>query len=87
MLIFALLIPGMLFGTVGIVKQDRSKLLGWLLAFAVLGACLLQGACGSAGNAKTAATDAGTPAGLYTVTVTGSANGIQHTTAASITVN
>ena len=87
MLIFALLIPGMLFGTVGIVKQDRSKLLGWLLAFAVLGACLLQGACGSAGNAKTAATDGGTPAGLYTVTVTGSANGIHHTTAASITVN
>ena len=87
MLIFALLIPGMLFGTVGIVKQDRGKLLGWLLAFAVLGACLLQGACGSAGNAKTAATDSGTPAGLYTVTVTGSANGIHHTTATSITVN
>ena len=87
MLIFALLIPGMLFGAVGIVKQDRGKLLGWLLAFAVLGACLLQGACGSAGNAKTAATDSGTPAGLYTVTVTGSANGIHHTTATSITVN
>ncbi|MGB8986721.1 MAG: FG-GAP-like repeat-containing protein, partial [Candidatus Sulfotelmatobacter sp.] len=87
MLIFALLIPGMLFGTVGIVKQDRSKLLGWLLAFAVLGACLLQGACGSSGSAKNTATDGGTPAGLYTVTVTGSANGTQHTTTVSVTVN
>ncbi|MGB7601904.1 MAG: FG-GAP-like repeat-containing protein [Candidatus Sulfotelmatobacter sp.] len=87
MLIFALLIPGMLFGTVGIFKQDRSKLLGWVLAFAVLGACLLQGACGSAGTAKTPSTDGGTPAGLYTVTVTGSANGTHHTTSVSITVN
>ena len=87
MLIFALLIPGMLFGTVGIVKQDRSKLLGWLLAFAVLGACLLQGACGSAGGAKTPSTNGGTPAGLYTVTVAGSANGTQHTTTVSIKVN
>jgi hypothetical protein len=86
MLVFALLIPGMLFGTVGIVKQDRSKLLTWVLAFAVLGACLLQGACGSSGSAKNTATDGGTPAGLYTVTVTGSANGTQHTTTASITV-
>ena len=87
MLIFALLIPGMLYGTVGILKQDRSKLLGWLLAFAVLGACLLQGACGNAGNAKTSTTDGGTPAGSYTVTVTGSANATQHTTTVSITVN
>jgi hypothetical protein len=87
MLIFTLLIPGMLLGTVGIVKQDRSKLLGWVLAIAVLGSCLLQGACGSAGGAKTPSTDGGTPAGLYTVTVTGSANGTQHTTTVSIKVN
>ena len=87
MLIFALLLPGMLLGTVGIVKQDRSKLLGWVLAIAVLGSCLLQGACGSAGGVKTPSTDGGTPAGLYTVTVTGSANGTQHSTTVSIKVN
>ena len=87
MFIFALLIPGMLFGTVGIIKQNRSKLLTWVLAFIVLGACVLQGACGSAGSPKTTTTDGGTPAGLYTVTVTGSANGTKHTTTVSITVN
>ncbi|HZW78868.1 MAG TPA: FG-GAP-like repeat-containing protein, partial [Candidatus Deferrimicrobiaceae bacterium] len=87
MLIFALLIPGMLFGVVGIVKQDRNKLLGWVIAVAVLGACLLQGACGSAGSTKTSTTDGGTPAGLYRVTVAGSANGTQHTATVSITVN
>ncbi|MGB8582616.1 MAG: FG-GAP-like repeat-containing protein [Candidatus Sulfotelmatobacter sp.] len=87
LLIFALLIPGMLFGSVGIVKQDCSKLLTWMLAFAVLGACLLQGACGNAGSAKTTGTGGGTPAGLYAVTITGSANGTQHTTTVSITVN
>ncbi|MGA9509722.1 MAG: FG-GAP-like repeat-containing protein [Candidatus Sulfotelmatobacter sp.] len=87
LLIFALLIPGMLFGSAGIVKQDCGRLLTWMLAFAVLGACLLQGACGNAGSAKTTGTGGGTPAGLYTVTVTGSANGTQHTTTVSITVN
>ena len=87
MLIFALLLPGMLFGTVGIVKQDRSKLLGWVLShrrsrLLPVARCMRQRR-----GVKTPSTDGGTPAGLYTVTVTGSANGTQHSTTVSIKVN
>ncbi len=86
MLVFALLIPGLLIGTAGVVKQDRSKLLGLLLALVVLAGCGLQSACG--GNPKTTTTTSGgTQAGSYTVTVTGSANSTQHTSTVSVTIN
>ena len=83
MLLFALLIPGLLIGT---DAKQRGKLLAWTLTLVVLGGCLLQSACGGGSPNPTTMANAGTPAGAYTATVMGTANGQQHTTTVSITV-
>ena len=87
MLAFGLLIPAMLLGTAG-AKQDRRKLLSLLFVFLVLGACLFQSACGGSGSNSqtTPPPSGGTPAGSYTVTVTGSSNGLQHTVSPNMTL-
>ncbi|MGA8764368.1 MAG: FG-GAP-like repeat-containing protein [Candidatus Sulfotelmatobacter sp.] len=83
-----LLLPAMLLGT-GFAKQNRQKLLGLCLAFVVLSGCLLQVACGGGGSTNTGGGGGtpGTPAGQYTVTVTGNASGgLQHTATVNLTV-
>ena len=66
----------------------RKKILGLVLGCVVLGGLLLQVACGGGGgNSSTNTTSTpGTPAGSYTVTVTGSSGSTQHTTAVTLTV-
>ncbi|MGA7633203.1 MAG: hypothetical protein WCB11_20780 [Terriglobales bacterium] len=54
--------------------------MSFCLVFLVIGGCLLQAACGSSGGTPE------TPAGSYTVTITGNSNGTEHTTSASLTV-
>jgi len=78
-LAFGLLIPAMLLGTGGLNTQKRAKVLVCLLAFLVIGDCLMQTACGGGSTPAPAPTgNTGTPAGAYTVTVTGTANGVQN---------
>jgi hypothetical protein len=69
----------MLLGTVGMAAPKRRKLLNCCLAFLLVGGCLLQAACGSGGKS-------GTPAGTYTVTVTGGAGSTQHAATLTVTV-
>jgi hypothetical protein len=89
-LALGLMIPAMLLGGAGLNKPGRRKLLGFCLVFLVLSGCLLQVACGASGggnNTPPPTGNSGTPAGTYTVTVTGTANGTQHTAApVSLTV-
>jgi hypothetical protein len=79
-LAFGLLIPAMLLSTGGLNTQKKTKVLACCLVFLVIGGCLLQTACG--GGASTPAPaptgNTGTPAGTYTITVTGTANGVQN---------
>ncbi|MFZ1011000.1 MAG: FG-GAP-like repeat-containing protein [Candidatus Sulfotelmatobacter sp.] len=77
---FGLIVPAMLLGGAGISKPNRRKLLGFCLIFLVLGGCMLQSACGSSGSNHTSTGNSGTPAGAYSVVVTGAANGVQHST-------
>ncbi|HKH98943.1 MAG TPA: FG-GAP-like repeat-containing protein [Candidatus Sulfotelmatobacter sp.] len=86
MLAFGLLIPVMLLGTAGVAKHDRRKVLSFLFVFLVLSACMFQAACGGGGSSTTPPPSGGTPSGSYTITVTGSASGIQHTGTATLTV-
>jgi hypothetical protein len=74
-----LVLPAMLLGTVRLAAPKRRKLLSYCLAFLLAGACLLQSACGGSGGG-------GTPAGAYTVTVTGGAGSTQHATILTLTV-
>jgi streptogramin lyase len=71
-------LPGMLLGMVAIVTPRRRKLLSCCLLFLVAGGCVLQSACGTASK--------NTPAGSYTITVTGTAGSTQQTVAVTLTV-
>jgi hypothetical protein len=86
-LFFALLIPGILFGAVGIGKKNRGKLLTWVFALSVLGGGLLPAGCGGGGSSKPITPGTSVPAGVYTVNIMGSANGVNHTITASVRVN
>jgi Bacterial Ig-like domain (group 3)/FG-GAP-like repeat len=78
---FGLIVPAMLLGGAGISKSNRGKLLGSCLIFLVLSGCMLQSACGSSGSSSHTSTgNSGTPAGSYSVVVTGTAGGTQHST-------
>ena len=79
-----LLIPGLALCGVGARNGDRRKVLVVCLAFLVLTGCIFQTAC--AGTSTGSHGSTGTPAGSYTVTVTGSASGIQQTAATTVSV-
>jgi hypothetical protein len=85
---FGLIVPAMLLGGAGVNKPNRRKLLGFCLIFLVLGGCMLQSACGSSGSSTHTSTgNSGTPAGAYSVVVTGTANEVQqHTSPMTLTV-
>jgi hypothetical protein len=84
------LMPAILLSAAGWNTPRRRKLLGICLVFLVLGGCLLQVACGGSGSNSTppptSKANPSTPAGTYTVTITGNASGEQHTTVVSLTV-
>ena len=77
-----LLLPALLLGTAAKASPKARKLLTFALMFLLLGGCLFQSACGSSGPNLTT----GTPAGTYSVIVTGAAGSDQHTTTVMLTV-
>jgi hypothetical protein len=83
-----LIIPAILLGGAGLKTPTRTKILSFSLFFFVLAGCMLQAACGNSSGSKTpmTVTSSETPAGIYTVTVTGNSNGMQHATTVSLTV-
>jgi hypothetical protein len=85
---FAIMVPAMLLGGAGMNKPNRRKLLGFCLIFLVLSGCAFQVACGGGGSSQVNTGNSGTPANTYSVTITGNANGTQHTASpVSLTVN
>jgi hypothetical protein len=72
---FGLMIPAILLSGARLKKPSQKKLLSFCIIFMVLGGCLLEVACGAGGSAPKNIGNSGTPAGTYTVTVTGSTSG------------
>jgi hypothetical protein len=85
-----LIVPAMLLGSAGMGKQNRRKLLGICIVFLVLSGAMVQVACSSGGSSNNGGGGTGTPgtpAGQYTVTITGTASGgLQHTATVNLTV-
>jgi sugar lactone lactonase YvrE len=81
-----LLLPALFLGTVGMARPKGRKLLSFCLLFLLVGGCLFQGACGGA-STPALNTSTGTPAGTYSIIVTGAAGSDQHTTTIRLTVN
>ena len=77
-----LLLPVMLLGT-GMAAPKRRKLLSCFLVFLLVSGCLLQVACGTGSHSGGGG---GTPAGSYTITITGAAASTQHTAPLTLTV-
>jgi hypothetical protein len=83
-----LMIPAMLLGGAGLSKTNRKKLFNFYLLFVVLAGSLAHVACGGSKASTTSNGNTGTPAGIYTIVVTGTANGIQNAAKpVSVTVN
>lgn len=81
-----LLLPAMFLGTLRMAKPKGRKLLSYCLVFLLVGGCLFQAACSGASSLGVNTTT-GTPAGTYSVVVTGAAGSNQHTTTIMLTVN
>jgi hypothetical protein len=88
LLAFGLMMPGIFFATVSAGKKQRRRLASFAIVTLILGFSLFQAACGggSSGGGNSGG-QTGTPSGSYTITVTGSANGTQHTATATLSVN
>jgi uncharacterized membrane protein len=85
-LAFGLLIPAILLGATGRGTDQRRKLLAFCAITLVLGGCMFQAACGGGGgNGGGSKGTPGTPSGSYSVTLTGTANGTQHTLTPALT--
>jgi len=69
---------------VGASRRRRRWVAGALLGF-IAGLVLLQGACGSSGS--NVAQTGGTPAGTYTIKITGTSGSDSHTTEVNLIVN
>jgi len=78
-----LVLPAMLLGT---LAPKRRRLLSYGIVLVLAGGCLLQVACGGGSSAGVVGSSGGTPSGSYTITVTGAASSIQHTTTVQLTV-
>lgn len=89
-----LAIPAILLSGAGFKKTSGRKILGFCLIVLVLAACCFEVACSSAGQATSTSSgthpstgSSGTPAGAYTITITGTSNEVQtQTTTISLTV-
>jgi len=75
-----LVLPGMLLGMAALAAPRRRKLLSCCLLFLVAGGCVLQSACAGVSSRNF------TPAGSYTITVTGTAGSTQQAVAVTLTV-
>ena len=79
--LLAMLVVGLCLGS-GSGKWNRGKLLGFGIVLLIAG-CMLQTACGGSTSSTMLP---GTPQSAYTVTVTGSAGGMQQTTSVVVKV-
>ena len=86
MLAFGLMIPALLLGARARGAEQARKMLACVAILLVLGGCLFQAACGgSNGNSGNKTGNSGTPAGSYSVSVTGTANGTSHPLGTALT--
>jgi hypothetical protein len=76
----------MFLGTLGMAAPKGRKLLSYCFVFLLVGGCLFQVACGG-GPSPGLNTTTGTPAGTYSVIVSGIAGSNQHTTTIKLTVH
>jgi hypothetical protein len=76
-----LMLPGMLLGMVVLAAPKRRKLLSCCLLCLVAGGCVLQSACSGVSSRNF------TPAGSYTIKVTGTAGTTQQTIAVKLIVS
>jgi hypothetical protein len=87
-IIYAMFLPlsGLaLIGTgFGCANSRRRKMLGFLMLYAILAALLLLPACGGGSSHTTGG--GGTPAGTYTITVTGTDGTLSHSVAPPLTL-
>jgi Bacterial Ig-like domain (group 3)/Putative Ig domain len=81
-----LMVPAMLLGSAKFGSQHRKKLFSFVIVLMILGGCMFQGACLSARNIGGGNASPGTPAGTYTITVTGTAGATQNVVALTLTV-
>jgi hypothetical protein len=86
LLAFGLVVPGIFFTGLAAGKGQRRRLVSCAAVTLILGFSLFQVACGGGGSGGGTGGQNGTPSGNYTITVTGSANGTQHTTTAALSV-
>jgi hypothetical protein len=88
LLAFGLLIPAMLLGTGALSKQHKQRMLAYCFGVLVLGGCLFQAACGGGGSTTTTPPppSGGTPAGAYTVTITGSSGSVTNVPAPTLSL-
>jgi Bacterial Ig-like domain (group 3)/FG-GAP-like repeat len=79
------LVP-MLFATILGFAPKRRYLLSLCVFLVVIGGCLLQVSCGGGSSVGAANTAQGTPAGSYSIVVTGAARATQHSTSITLIV-
>jgi hypothetical protein len=82
--IFGLSLVGMRFSS---ADSRRKRLLGFLLLGLVMAVLFLMPACGGSSGTGGGGCSGCTPAGSYTVTVTGSGGGATHSAPFKLTVN
>jgi sugar lactone lactonase YvrE len=81
-----LLLPALFLGMLGMAAPKGRKLLSYCFVFLLVGGCSLQVACGG-GASPGVNTTTGTPAGTYSVIVSGAAGSNQHTSTIKLTVH
>jgi hypothetical protein len=85
-LAFGLMIPAMLLGGASMSKPNRRKFINFCLLFIALTGTLAHVACGGSPQSTTSTTgNSGTPRGIYTVVVTGTATGVQNAAPVTLT--
>jgi hypothetical protein len=87
LLMFGLVVLAIFMGVSVRVAAQRTKLASFAVIFLLLGLCFFEVACGGSGNMSIGNGQTGMPAGAYRVTITGSANGVQHNTSVNLSVN
>jgi len=81
-----LLFPAIVIGLLGLAVPKRKLHLGYALALLLVGCVLWQAGCAGSVNTTPVGPTGGTPAGTYSVTVTGTSTSAQQTTSVTLVV-